>query len=239
MPDAPATGGPARPVVTFDLFSALLDSRSGGSEAFAGLAAAQGWRVSGTEVYDAWDPRNKAAQRDAPTWVSWRVPATQALGEAYGVLGLDADPAAGVEALVDSLPAWPAWPDVRSGLQVMTAADIRVGILSNVDDAVLARTSVAPLVDESVTFTSERLGVYKPHREIYLRAREGVAAHGGRLVHVATSARDVRGALEAGVPTVRLRRPGHSLDPDGPEPLRQVTTVAEVATTLPAALGGA
>ena len=31
-----------------------------------------------------------------------------------------------------------------------------------------------------------------------------------------TSARDVRGALEAGIDVIRLRRPGHRLDPSGP-----------------------
>jgi 2-haloacid dehalogenase len=102
-----------------------------------------------------------------------------------------------------------------------------VGVLSNVDDAVFARTQVAPLVDDAAVLTSERLRAYKPHPEIYRRAAERA---GGDLVHVATSARDVRGAQEAGLTVVRLRRPGHLLE--GSEPERQVDDVRAVLDVL-------
>ena len=51
-------------------------------------------------------------------------------------------------------------------------------------------------------------------------------------MHVPTSAREVRGALEAGIPVVRLRRPGHELDPDGPRPEHEVATVDGIADLL-------
>jgi 2-haloacid dehalogenase len=102
-------------------------------------------------------------------------------------------------------------------------------VLSNVDDDVFARTAVAPLVRDDAVLTSERLRAYKPHPEIYRRARERA---GGDLVHVATSARDVRGALDAGIDVVHLRRPGHHLDPSGPRPRHEVTAVGAVAEAL-------
>ena len=101
-------------------------------------------------------------------------------------------------------------------------------LLSNVDDALFARTAPSSLVDPEVALTSERLAAYKPHPEIYLRARERL----GDVVHVPTSARDVRGALEAGIPVVRLPRPGHELDPDGLRPEHEVGTVDEIAPLL-------
>ena len=216
---------PTRWVVTFDLFSALLDSRTGGSTAFGAL----GLPATGEQLYDAWDPRNKAAQRDGEPGAPWRVSATHALTDAYAALGLDADPAAGVEALVASMPRWPLWPDVASGLPVLAEVH-RVGLLSNVDDELFRSTAAADLVDPEVAFTSERLGASKPHPAIYQRAVERVD---GPLVHVATSARDVRGALEAGIAVVRLRRPGHELDPAGPRPTYEVSDVGELADVLP------
>ena len=108
------------------------------------------------------------------------------------------------------------------------AAHHRVGLLSNVDDELFARTAAAPLVDPDVALTSQRLQAYKPHPEIYLRAREAL----GELVHVAMSARDVRGALEAGISTVRLRRPGHELDPEGPRPAYEVGSMHELRGVL-------
>ena len=214
-------------VVTFDLFSALIDSRTGGSAAFAALAGRHGWPVTGEEVYDAWDSRNKAAQRDCPTWEPWRGPASRALVAAYDVLGIGGDPGRDLEVLVDSMPDWPLWPDVATGLPVV-AERHRVGVLSNVDGALFASTAAAALVDHDVALTSERLGVYKPHAEIYRRAVVGW----GPLVHVASSARDVRGALESGISTIRLRRPGHELDPDGPRPAHEVASTADVATAV-------
>jgi hypothetical protein len=51
-------------------------------------------------------------------------------------------------------------------------------------------------------------------------------------VHVATSARDVRGVIEAGCPMVRLRRPGHRLDPEGPPPTYEIDDVRELPAVL-------
>lgn len=218
-------------LLTFDLFSALIDSRTGGSAALASLAERHAWPVDGEQLYDAWDPRNKAAQGSAGRdggWAPWRATARSAMADAYRTLGVPGDPDEGVEALVASLPAWPLWPDVADGLPAL-AAHARVGLLSNVDDELFASSAAAPLVDHDVALTSERLGVAKPHPEIYRRA----VAEYGPLVHVATSARDVRGALQAGIPVIRLARPGHDLDPDGPTPPWTVDSVHDLPALLP------
>lgn len=216
-----------RAVVTFDLFSALIDSRTGGSAAFDALARSRGWSLSGTALYDAWDSHNKAAQRDCVTWVPWRHPSSEALARTYAELQVEGAVAEDLEVLVRSMSDWPLWPDVTAGLPVI-ARSHRVGLLSNVDDELFGRTRAAPLVDPDVAFTSQRLQAYKPRPEIYLRARDRLDS----MVHVATSARDVRGALEAGIPVVRLRRPGHELDPDGPAPDHEVESVDDLARVL-------
>ncbi|SNR52410.1 hypothetical protein SAMN06272737_1111, partial [Blastococcus mobilis] len=71
----------------------------------------------------------------------------------------------------------------------------------------------ARLVEPDDVVTSGRLHAYEPHPATYRRARQA-----GVDVHVPASARDTRGALEAGMCVVRGRRPGHSVDPDGPQP---------------------
>ncbi len=220
-----------RRVVTFDLFSALIDSRTGGSAALGAVARAHDWQVTGLQLYDAWDPLNKAAQRDCAAWEPWRGPAGRALAAAYADLGLVGEPAEGVDALVRSMPDWSLWSDVPTGLTALRE-EWRVGLLSNVDDDLFASTAAAPLVDHDVALTSERLGVYKPHAAIYRRAVDEF----GPLVHVATSARDVRGALEAGIPTVRLQRPGHELDAEGPRPTSEVASIVALPEVLKTAL---
>ncbi len=217
-------------VVTFDLFSALIDSRSGGSAALDVLAHDRGWEVVGTQLYDAWDPRNKAAQRDCGAWQPWVVPARKAMAEAYDSLALDGEPDDAVAALVASMPDWPLWPDVADGMPLVREAGWRPGLLSSVDDELFRSTAAADLVDHDVALTSERLGVYKPHPEVYRAAVDLL----GDPVHVPSSARDVRGALEAGIRVVRLRRPVHALDPHGPAPDHEIDSVAELPAVLAA-----
>jgi 2-haloacid dehalogenase len=215
-------------LVTFDLFSALIDSRAGGSAAFGRLAAGHGWDVAGTDLYDEWDARNKASQKETPAqpWVTFAEHCRRALAAAYAARGLSADPAADVELLLGSLPEWPLWPDVEAALPRI-AHRHQVGVLSNVDDELFRRTRVAALVDAGAVLTSERLRAYKPHPDLYLRARAA-----GAQVHVPASARDTRGALEAGLTVVRVRRPGHRVDPDGPQPEHEVADLGELPGVL-------
>jgi 2-haloacid dehalogenase len=215
-------------LVTFDLFSALIDSRTGASRVLAGIAAEHGWRIDGERLYDEWDRRNKASQRDEPEWIPFAEHCSRSLAATYDELGLTGRPAADAALLLGSVSGWPLWPDVAEGLPAL-ARRHRVGILSNVDDDVFARTQVAALVRDDAVLTSERLRAYKPHPEIYRRALDRAD---GQLLHVATSARDVRGALEAGIDVVRLRRPGHRLDPDGPAPTHEAADLAGLGPIL-------
>jgi len=158
-------------LVTFDLFSALIDSRTGGSAVLGRLAADRGWQVDGGRLYDEWDRRNKASQRDLDRWVPFAEHCRRALAAAYADLGVDGDATADARLLNESVGDWPLWPDVASQLPEL-AQRYRVGVLSNVDDAIFARTAVAPLVDDAAVLTSERLRAYKPAPELYHRARE-------------------------------------------------------------------
>jgi len=215
-------------VITFDLFSALTDSRTGGAAVFGNWASQRSWPLMGQKVYDVWDRLNKLAQAHTEGWVPYAVLAAQALDRAYGELDLDGDVGNDVAVLLESQETWPLWPDSARGLRRITAAR-RVGILSNVDNALAARTRAFAFVAPELVFTSERLGVYKPDPRIYERARDACS---GNLVHVATSGRDVRGSLEAGIDVVRLRRIGHRLDPDGPTPTCEVGNLDELADLL-------
>jgi 2-haloacid dehalogenase len=215
-------------LVTFDLFSALIDTRTGASRILASIAAERRWLIGGERLYDEWDRRNKASQRDEPEWIPYAEHCRRALAATYADLGLEGRAPVDAAMLLGSVGGWPFWPDVATELPAI-AARLRVGVLSNVDDDVFARTKVAALIPDDAVLTSERLRSYKPHREIYLRARERA---GGGLVHVATSERDVRGALAAGIDVIWLRRPGHALAPSAAEPPRAADGLAELGRLL-------
>jgi len=215
-------------VITFDLFSALIDSRTGASRILSVLSAERRWAIDGGRLYDEWDRRNKASQRDEPGWIPFAEHCRRSLAATYADLGLTGPANVDAVLLLGSVAGWPLWPDVAAGLPAI-AASHRVGILSNVDDEVFARSKAARLVSDNAVLTSERLRAYKPAPDIYRRARERA---GDGLVHVATSARDVRGALEAGIPVVRLRRPGHDLDPAGPRPEHEAADLTDLRELL-------
>ncbi len=218
-------------IVTFDLFSALTDSRTGASALLGELAARRRWPHAGEELYDRWDGHNKRLQRTALAPTTFHDLSLAALRLAWADLGLPVESAeADLRLLEESVPRWPLWPDVADGVRAVAAAGHRVGLLSNVDDALARRSAAAALVDPDLLLTSQRLGAYKPSAQIY-RAAAAVAAP-EPLVHVAASARDVRGALEAGLATVRLVRPGHHLDAAGPRPPTEVEDAADLPRVI-------
>lgn len=217
-------------IVTLDLFSAATDTRSGAGAALGAIAAERGWPHDGLDLYDVWDRHNKALQREARPPQTFADVSREALRRAYADLELDTGTAGEDLARLHATAAdWPLWPDVADGIRGL-AGVARVGLLSNVDDGLARRTRAAALVDPDLLLTSQRLGAFKPDPAIYRAAIEAAAAD--RIVHVAASARDVRGALEAGIPVVRLARPGHVVDPDGPVPPVEVSDARELARAV-------
>jgi 2-haloacid dehalogenase len=217
-------------IVTFDLFSALTDTRRGATATLAGIVAGRGCEAPADQLYDDWDRRNKQAQASAGPGTSFRDLSRDALASTWEAFGVAGDPVADADRLLSHVGDWPLWPDVADGLPVVAGADgVRaLGLLSNVDDDLVVATRAYRLVDPAWVLTSESLGASKPDPEIYRRALR----RAGDLVHVASSARDVRGALEAGIRTIRLVRPGHRTDPDGPAPGVEVDDVRDVPAAL-------
>jgi 2-haloalkanoic acid dehalogenase type II len=221
--------GATAPLITFDLFSALTDSRTGASRVLDELALGRGWPARGEQVYDLWDRTNKELQRTIRTWRPFAEHSGEAMTSTYAALGLAGDARDDTELLLRSVGDWPLWPDVVPGLEQVRAR-ARIGVLSNVDGDIWSRTRAARLgFAPDDVLTSQRLQAYKPAPVIYRRAAE---LHPNLRLHVASSARDVRGALESGLRTIRLIRPGHVVDPAGPVPGVQVYDIAEVAAFL-------
>ena len=183
-------------------------------------------------MYDRWDAHNKAGQRTATAPTTFHDLSLRALRQTYVDFGLDISKAdEDMVALENSVSEWPLWPDIADAVREI-AERTRVGLLSNVDDRLARRTRAFRLIEPELALTSQRLGAFKPNPEIYQAAVAAVAPE--KLVHIAASARDVRGALEAGITTVRLARPGHNLDAEGPKPRLEV----EDAADLPGLLAG-
>jgi 2-haloalkanoic acid dehalogenase type II len=222
-----AFAGVLSPVcVTFDVYSALVDARRGGTAAFFELARRRAWRVDAEELFVRWDARNKALQAETTLFETYRELARRALGDVCTELELDVDAPADTEFLLSTIDRWPHYTDVPEGVGSV-AERLPVALLSNIDDDLLARTRTGFAFERAVT--SQQARCYKPDEGIY---RHAETVLGTPLLHVPASPRDVKGAMAAGLEIVRIKRPGQSFDAESRRPGREIDDLRELAALL-------
>jgi 2-haloacid dehalogenase len=117
------------------------------------------------------------------------------------------------EALAESLPSWPAFPEVPASLNEVIQRGWRVGILSNTDPDLLAASLLEIGIEPDLVITAAEAGSYKPahgHWEVFRERTEmGPKAH----AHVAASLfHDIEPADELGIPAVWINRLGETSD---------------------------
>src|SRR5207249_12189276 len=87
--------------------------------------------------------------------------------------------------LAESLPYLPPYPDTKAELERLARAGFRLGILSNVDDDLLAGTRRQFRVDFDLIVTAQQVPSYKPADGHFLEARQRIG--GKRWLHAAQS----------------------------------------------------
>lgn len=141
----------------------------------------------------------------------YRMVLTRGLRAVAAIADLPLAPALAT-ALADSLPVWPAFPDVPV-LHELRRRGWRLAILSNTDSDLLAASLRQIGVPVDLTITAADAGSYKPapgHWEAFF-ARTG--AERGRHVHVAASRfHDITPARELGLRAVWINRLGENSD---------------------------
>jgi 2-haloacid dehalogenase len=116
-------------------------------------------------------------------------------------------------AFADTLPDWPAFPEVPPALRQLQANGWRVAILSNTDPALLdaSLTQIGVAVD--LRITAAEAGSYKPAHGHWRRFFETTAADPRHHVHVGASAfHDLAPANELGLTAVWINRLGETSD---------------------------
>jgi 2-haloacid dehalogenase/putative hydrolase of the HAD superfamily len=130
-----------------------------------------------------------------------------------------------------TLPEWRPFADTNPALERLAAAGYRLGILSNVDDDLLAGTLRHLTVPFQVLVTAEQVRSYKPDPGHFLQARERIG--GLRWLHAAQSLfHDIAPATRLGLPAVWINRGGEALPEGGPAPLAEVRDLTGLAEWL-------
>lgn len=214
-------------IVTFDCYGTLVDWEGGIASAFLREAAEDGIVLERRRVLAAYhelEPQIEAvayrAYRDVQAVTAMRV--AQRLG-----WPLTADRAL---FLSESLPHWEPFPDTNAALRDLASAGHRLGILSNVDDDLLAETQRHFTVSFDVVVTAQQVRSYKPAHGHFEEARRRIG--NARWLHAAQSFfHDVVPARALGIPVAwvnrKSERPARFVRPD-----LEVRNLTELAGAL-------
>jgi 2-haloalkanoic acid dehalogenase type II len=219
----------ARPydVVSFDCYGTLIDWERGIARAFGDAAGADGVTVPVETLLAAYHEVEPAVQAEG--YRSYREVLTETarrLAERFR-WRLAPDRAG---FLAESLPGWSPFPDTGAALTRLAAAGYRLGILSNVDDDLLAGSRRHFPVTFEFWVTAQEVGAYKPARPHFDRGRQRVA--GRTWLHAAQSHfHDVRPARALGIPVAWINRKGER-PADGVPPDRELPDLTALADWL-------
>ncbi len=214
-------------VITFDCYGTLIDWESGIAGAFAEAAAEDGVTLGREAVlrayaqvepqveHERYRPYREVLQMTAhrvAQMLGWRV-----AYERCAFLPL-------------SLPRWQPFPDTNDALDRLAAAGRRLGILSNVDDDLIAATRRHFRVGFDFVITAQQVRSYKPAPAHFTAARERIGD--ARWLHAAQSNfHDVVPCNALGIETAWINRKGETALPGG-TPAHEFRDLAGLAAAI-------
>ncbi|HKA37995.1 MAG TPA: HAD-IA family hydrolase [Thermoanaerobaculia bacterium] len=212
-------------VVTFDCYGTLIDWEGGIGDWFETAAARSGITLDRRRALDLYASIEPVVEAE-----SYR-PYRDVLAEtARRVAEQMSWPLSEQEAkgLAASLPDWSPFPDTNPALRRIAAAGYRFGILSNVDDDLLAGTRRHLEVAFDILITAEQVRSYKPAHGHFEEARRQIGPL--RWLHAAQSRfHDVAPCRELGIPVAWINRLSEPARPDI-LPDVEVRTLADLAS---------
>lgn len=195
-------------VITFDCYGTLIDWERGIGDAFRQAAAGAGAPFDLHATLAAYHEIEPAVQAEA--FRNYRDVLTESARRVTARLGWTLpDSRAGF--LADSLSSWPPFPDTNGALETLAAAGCRLGILSNVDDDLLAgsRRLLVPVFDPALIVTAQQVRSYKPAAAHFDEARRRIG--GLRWLHAAQSLfHDIAATRRLGIPSAWINRKGET-----------------------------
>ena len=212
-------------VVTFDCYGTLIDWEGGLATAIMRAAWADGMRLERAAVIRAYMTAEREVEAGA--YRPYRDVLADSVRRVAARLGWRLD-LARASFLAESLPAWVPFPDTNPALERLRAAGYALGILSNVDDDLLAGTRRHFSVAFSPIVTAAQVRSYKPAPRHFLEARRRIPA-GARWLHAAQSYfHDVVPCKALGIPVAWINRKGEAAGADG-APHRELPDLAALA----------
>jgi 2-haloalkanoic acid dehalogenase type II len=197
-------------VITFDCYGTLIDWEAGIGGWFETTAAADGFQLERSEALEAYAEVEPVVE--AEPYRRYRDVLTEAALRVARRFGWSLTPTR-ARGLAESLPDWKPFPDTNPALERLAAAGHRLGILSNVDDDLLAETRRRLSVPFEILVTAEQVRSYKPAPGHFEEARRRIG--GSRWLHAAQSHfHDVVPCQALGIPVAWVNRKAEPAHPD-------------------------
>ena len=213
-------------VITFDCYGTLIDWQTGIAEAFRTAAAADGVTLKPAAILQAFFDEPPAAQRPYATYREILTASATRVGKRLDwPVGRDR-----AAFLPESVARWPPFPDTNGALERLSRAGYELGILSNIDDDLLAGTRRQLTAPFGLLITAQQVRSYKPAPPHFTAARERIG--GRRWLHAARSYfHDVEPAVTHGIPVAWINR-GQEQPPRAARPDWEHPTLTELADRL-------
>jgi 2-haloalkanoic acid dehalogenase type II len=218
-------------VVTFDCYGTLIDWDRGIAAAFRAALAADRVSLDLHRVLAAYHELEPVVQ--AETFRNYRDVLTETARRVAARLGW-ALPETRARFLPESLPGWTPFADTNAALERIARAGCRLGILSNVDDDLLAgtRRHFTAAFDPELIITAQQVRAYKPAAAHFEAARARLG--GQRWLHTAQSYfHDVVPARNLDIPVAWINRKGET-PPQPSGAVAEFRTLSEFADWMTA-----
>jgi 2-haloacid dehalogenase len=215
-------------VITFDCYGTLIDWEAGAMEFMAEILRHSHSPLPARRLFDRWEEIQFGYLKDPyqpyreilyhsllDTLDEMNIPYRDGDGDRFG----------------EAIGTWQPFADVPQGLARLKKR-YRLGIISNIDEDIVARTLGYLGTGMDCVITAERAGFYKPDPEPFLMAMERIAVPPQAILHAAFGYKyDLQPASAQGMATCFVNRSGMKL-PAGFQPDLTVASVADLADRL-------
>lgn len=214
-------------VITFDCYGTLIDWESGIGGAFLAAAREDGIELRRDEVLKMYAIIEEVVEREH--YRLYKDILVETAARVAHAFGWDFAYERATF-LVNSLRDWKPFADTNPALERLRGAGYRLGILSNIDNDLLAATRRHFTVDFDIIVTAEQVHSYKPAPGHWQAARERIG--NARWLHAAQSnVHDIVPTNALGIPNAWVNRRGQPALPNG-TPTYEVRDMAGLAELL-------
>ena len=210
--------------ITFDCYGTLIDWEKGITGSFEKIAMAAGVSIDRSQMLKLY---RKYEREEEMQYKKYRDVLTRVARRICFDLGLSTN---SYEFLANDLPRWRPFPDTDRALRQLSRHH-KLGILSNIDNDLLAETRRHFSVNFAVIVTAQDISSYKPGMGHFHEARRKIGS--APWIHAAQSYfHDITPCKQLGIPSAWINRQNEQLSDQEPKFVFQGPTLQSFADWL-------